>query len=149
MVKGHHLQLWCHPPLFHNFKWFNIKAARAYHPFIPKELVELLAKGAIEPLTGGAGFYWNVFLVPKCTQSLWSILSVKHFNCFMHVSSFMMPTIRQVLHLIQKWNFPFCVDLKDYYLYIGIVNDHHNFYGLWAVQIFSVEGFAIWTCYSP
>ena len=25
MAKGHHLQLWGHPPLFCNFKWFNIK----------------------------------------------------------------------------------------------------------------------------
>ena len=34
VVKGHHLELWSHPPLFHNFKWFNIKAAADHHPVI-------------------------------------------------------------------------------------------------------------------
>ena len=39
----------CHPPLFHNFKWFNIKAALVHHPFFQKEVDELLARVAIEP----------------------------------------------------------------------------------------------------
>ena len=56
MVKGLHLQLWYHPPLFCNFKQFNIKAAKAHHPIIQKEVDELLAKGATEPCTGGAAF---------------------------------------------------------------------------------------------
>ena len=31
----------------------------AYHPIIQKEVDELIAIGAIEPLTGGAGFYYE------------------------------------------------------------------------------------------
>ena len=42
----------------------------AHHPIIQEELDELLAKVAIEPLTGGTGFYSNVFVVPKCTGCL-------------------------------------------------------------------------------
>ena len=38
MVKGHHLQLRCQPPLFHNFKWFNIKTVPAHYPNIEKEV---------------------------------------------------------------------------------------------------------------
>ena len=34
MVKGHYLQLRCQPTLFHNIKWFNIKAAMSHHPII-------------------------------------------------------------------------------------------------------------------
>ena len=64
MVKGHHLLLRSHSPLFCNFKWFSIKAAAAHHPIIQKEVDELLAMGAIEPLSGGAGVYSNVFVVP-------------------------------------------------------------------------------------
>ena len=56
MVRGHHLQLRCHPLLFCNFRWFNIKAAPSHHPTIQKEVDELLAKSAIEPSIGGAGF---------------------------------------------------------------------------------------------
>ena len=37
MVKSHHLQLSYHPPLFHNFKWFNTKVAIAHHPLIQEK----------------------------------------------------------------------------------------------------------------
>ena len=47
MVEGLHLQLRSCPPLFCNFKWFNIKAAIAHHPVIQKEVDELLAKDPI------------------------------------------------------------------------------------------------------
>ena len=57
IVKDHHLWPWCHPPLFHKFKWFTLKAALAYHPCIQKELDKLIAKGAIEMYTGSTGFY--------------------------------------------------------------------------------------------
>ena len=70
MVQGHHFQLRSYPPLFHNFKWFNIKAAAVDHPIIQKEVHELLAKGAIEPSSGDAGFFSSVFVVPKHTGGL-------------------------------------------------------------------------------
>ena len=57
MVKGHHLKFRCHLPLFHNFKWFHIKAAPVHHPITHEEVEELLTKDATEPLTGGAGVY--------------------------------------------------------------------------------------------
>ena len=56
MVWGHHLQLWSHPPLFCNFWQFNVKVATIHHSIIQKGVDELLAKGAIEPSSGGAGF---------------------------------------------------------------------------------------------
>ena len=56
MVQGHHLQLRSCLPLFHDFQHFNVKAAAAHHPVIQKEVDELLAKGAIEPSSGGADF---------------------------------------------------------------------------------------------
>ena len=49
MVKGHCLWLRCCPLLFHDFSWFNIKAAMAHHPIIQKEVDDMLAKGANEP----------------------------------------------------------------------------------------------------
>ena len=70
IVKGHHLQLRYHPILFHIFKWCNIKAAKAHHPIIQKEVDEPLANGAIELSTGRAGLYSDVFVVPKCTCDL-------------------------------------------------------------------------------
>ena len=80
MVQGHYLQLKSCPPLFHDFWHFNVKAAAAHHPVIQKEVDELLAKGVIEPSSGGAGFYSSMFVVPKCTGGLHPILNLKHFN---------------------------------------------------------------------
>ena len=67
MVQGHHLQLRSHPPLFCGFRHFNVKAAAVHHPVIQKEVDELLAEGAIEPSSGGAGFYSSMFVLPTHT----------------------------------------------------------------------------------
>ena len=56
MVQDHHLQLQSHPPLFLNFQQFNLKVATTHHAIIQKEVHEQLAKGAIEPSSGGAFF---------------------------------------------------------------------------------------------
>ena len=94
MVWGHHLQRRSHPPLFRDFQYFNVKAAAAHHPVILKEVDELLAKGATEPSSGGAGLYSSMFVVPKHTGGLCPILNLKHFNHFMHIPSFKMTTIK-------------------------------------------------------
>ena len=75
MVKCDHLQLRCHPVLFHHLKQF--KAALAHFPVIQKDVDELLTKGAIEPSTGNAGFSSNIFVVPKntCVYNLYSFLN--------------------------------------------------------------------------
>ena len=74
MVQGHHLQLQSHPPLFCNFQQFNVKVTATHHPIIQKEVDELLAMGVIEPSSGGAGFYSNMFVVPKHTGGLQPII---------------------------------------------------------------------------
>ena len=61
---GHHLQLRSPPPLFHNFQQFNVKVAVAHHPVIQKEVDELLAKGTVEPSSGGSCFYSSMLIVP-------------------------------------------------------------------------------------
>ena len=127
MVWGHYLQLRSHPPLFCEFQHFNVKAAAAHHPVIQKEVDELLAKGAIEPSSGGAGFYSSMFVVPKHTGGLHPILNLKHFNHYMHIPSFKMPTLKNVWQLIQQGDFAFSIDLQDAYLHVPIVKHHHHF----------------------
>ena len=127
MVWGHHLQLRSCPPLFHDFQHFNVKVAAAHHPVIQKEVDDLLAKGAIEPSSGGAGFYSGMFVVPEHTGGLRSILNLKHFNCFMHIPSFKMPTLKHVWQLIQQSYYAFSIDLQDAYLHVPIVKHHHHF----------------------
>ena len=84
MGKGHHLHLRYHPSLLHNLKWFNIKPLSAIHPII-QEVDELLAKSAIEWATAHAGFYSNVFVVPKSTGGYLSLLNLMQFNCYIHM----------------------------------------------------------------
>ena len=74
IVQDHHLQVRSYPPLFSNFWQFKMKVAAAHHPIIQKEVDELLSKGAIEPYSGGTGFYSSVFVVPKHIGGLCSIL---------------------------------------------------------------------------
>ena len=93
-----------HPPLFHNFQHFNFK--------VP---------------AGGAGFYSSVFVVPKHTGGLHPILNLEHFNCFMHIPSFKMPTLKTVRQLIQHGDYAFSIDLQDAYLHVPIVKHHRQF----------------------
>ena len=99
----------------------------AHHPVIQKEVDELLAKGAIEPSSGGARFYSSVFVVPKHTGGLRPILNLKRFNCYMHIPSFKMPTLKTVRQLIQQSDYAFSIDLQDAYLHVPIVKHHHQF----------------------
>ena len=127
MVWGHHLQLRSHPPLFCDFQHFNVKAAAAHHPVIQKEVDELLAKGAIEPSSRGAGFYSSMYVVPKCTGGLRPIPNLKCFNHYMYIPSFKMAILKHVWQLIQHGNYAFSIDLQDAYLHVPIVKHHHHF----------------------
>ena len=101
--------------------------AAAHHPIIQKEMDELFAKGAIEPSSDGAGFCSSMFVVPKHTGGLRPILNLKHFNCYMHIPSFKMPTITHVWQFIQHGDYAFSIDLQDAYLHIPIVKHHCHF----------------------
>ena len=68
-----------------------------------------------------------MFVVPKHTGGLRPILSLKHFNHFMHIPFFKMPTIKNIWQLIQQGDFAFSTDLQDAYLHVPIVKHHHCF----------------------
>ena len=101
--------------------------AAAHHTTIQKVVDELLAKGAIEPSSGGAGFYSSVFVVSKHTGGLQPILNLEHFNCYMHIPSFKMSTITHVQQLIQHDDYAFSIDLQGAYLHMSIVKHHCHF----------------------
>ena len=82
---------------------------------------ELLAKCAIEPSTSSADFYSNIFVFPKHTGGLQSILNLKQLNHYMHIPTFKMPTIREVQQLNEPGDYAFSVALKDSNLHIPIV----------------------------
>ena len=77
IVTGHHLQLSHHLPLFCNYKQVHIRAAVAHHPVIQEEVNDPLAKSDTDPSTGGVGFYFYVFLLPKHLSGLHLIFNLK------------------------------------------------------------------------
>ena len=132
MVHGHHLELRSYPPLFHNSQHFEVKVAVAHHPIIQKEVDELLSKGAVEPSSGGAGFYSSVFVVPTDTGGLRPIFNLKWFNHYMHIPYFKMPTIRHMQELIQHGDYAFSIDLQVAYLQfllLSIIIVSYNLFG--------------------
>ena len=152
MVRGHHLQLRSHPPLFHDFWHFNVKAAAAHHPVIQKEVDELLAKGTIEPSSGGAGFYSSMFVVPKCTGGLCPILNLKCFNHFNCLCTFLLLRC-QLLKMYGSLSsrvillFPLIYRMLIYMfplLSIIII-----FYILFGVMCLISGRFTLWACHSP
>ena len=66
-------------------------------------------RGAIEPSSGGTGFYFNVFVVPKCIGGLQTILNLKQFNHYMQIPTLRIHTIRHVQQLIQCGDYAFFV----------------------------------------
>ena len=75
-----------------------------------------------------------MFVVPKHTGGIRPILNLKHFNHFMHISSFKMPTLQNVWQLIQQGDFALSIDLQDAYLHVPIVKHHHLFYVLFGIM---------------
>ena len=131
-VKGHHLQLRYHHPSSHNFKWLNIKPAMGNHPIIQKEVDELLAKGAIEPLMGVTVLYLNYlqFLSAVVVDEYSIICNLTALcTCFL----LRCPLSHRYGILFNEMFYTFSVD-------ISIVTYHHQF---------SVEGFAIWAVHVP
>ena len=97
-------------------------------PIIQNEVEEPLVKGAIEPSSGGACFFYSsMFVGPKHTGGLQLILNLKCFNHYMHIPSFKMPTLRHVQQLIHHGDYAFSIDIQDAYLHIPIVKHHHDF----------------------
>ena len=103
------------------------RLAAAHNPVIQKEVDELLAKGAIEPSSGGTGFYSSVFVVPKHTGGLQPILNLKYFNHYIHIPSFKMPTLKHVQQLLQHGDYAFSIDLHNACLHVPIVKHHCHF----------------------
>ena len=68
-----------------------------------------------------------MFVVPKHTGDLQPILNQKHFNHYMHIPSFKIPTLKHVWQLIQHGYYAFSIDLQDAYLHVPIVKQHHCF----------------------
>ena len=113
----------------------------AHHPVIQKEVDELLAKGAIEPSSGGAGFYSGVFVVATHTGGLHPILNLKGFNRYMNIPSFKMPTLKTVWQLIQQGHYAFSIIFRMLIYMFPLLSIITGFYILFGVMCLISGGF--------
>ena len=130
MVKDHHLQPRCFPPLFLNFRWFNIKGTPAQHSVIQKEMDELLAKGVIEPSSGEAGFTPTYLLFLSILVAYIPSLTLSDLIAICTHLPFRWLLSDKYKFLFNK-DIIFSIDLKDSYIDIPIIKHHHHF--LWFV----------------
>ena len=91
MVKDPHLQVQCHTQLFHYFKWFNNRAATAYHPVVQKEVDWLSAKDVIE-------FHQQVVLV-FTQMCLWFLSVLVVYNIYSILSN----SVTTYTHILLRW----------------------------------------------
>ena len=88
-------------------QWFIVLLSRrkwiSYEPSVPlKYWVVMVA------------FYSNVFLVSKDNGVLWSILNLRKFSHSLCISTFKVPTIRQVWQLIEQSDYAFLLISRTY-----------------------------------
>ena len=64
-------------------------------------------------------------MVPKHSGVLCPIPKFKQFNCYIHIPTFKMPTIKQVWELILQDDYAFFINLEEASLHFPISKCHH------------------------
>ena len=106
---------------------------RAYAPGSRKfralqdELLQLLAKGAIEEAPPSPGFYSHLFVVPKVTGGFRPIIDLSALNRFVATTKFKMETIRTVMAAVRQGDWMVSLDLQDAYLQVPVHPDSRRF----------------------
>ena len=108
-----------------------------------RRLMSSLLREKIEPSSGGAGFYSSVFVVPKHTGGLRPILNLKHFNCFMHILSFKMPTLKTVRSLSSRVIMPFPLIFRMPIYMFPLLSIIASFYVLFGIMCLISGGFCL------
>ena len=81
---------------------------------------DLLAKGAIEPVSLGPGFYSRLFVTPKVTGGWRPVIDLSCLNRFVRLSHFRMESVQSVLQSIRSGDWMISLDLQDAYLQVPV-----------------------------
>ena len=127
MVWGHHLQLRSHPPLFCDFRAVMSRQQQLINLLFRRRLMSFLLRVQQNPPqvvpVSILACLWYLSILGAFDQ----YSNLEHFNHYMHIPSFKMPTLKHVWQLIQHGDYAFSIDLQDAYLHIPIVKHHHGF----------------------
>ncbi|KAG2187196.1 hypothetical protein INT44_004868 [Umbelopsis vinacea] len=89
---------------------------------IEDEIIQLLAKNAIEPASGSWGFHSHLFTIPKKTGERRPVLNLRPLNQFVQRRHFKMETLKTTCQMINTGDYLTSIDLSDAFLHVLI---HH------------------------
>jgi len=87
-----------------------------------QEIMSLLQKGAIEPVTHpvSPGFYVKLFLVQKASGGFRPVMDLSRLNKYIQCPTFKMKTTRSITRTLSQGLLAASLDLQDAYLHIPI-----------------------------
>ena len=132
LVQDHHLHLRHHPPLFCNLFWFNIKATCGHHAIFQKG-DELLAKDAIEPFSGGAGFLLPPYLFLSIQVAYIPSSSLIDLITMCTYLPIRCQQSDRYSFLFNQAIMLFILISRHAYFHVTIIKHYHHFYGLFGI----------------
>ena len=94
---------------------------------LPREVLSLVEKGAVELTPPSLGYYSRLFVVWKATGSWRSVIDLSLLNHFVVQMRFEMETNQSVLRVVQRGDWIVTIDLKDAYLQVPVHPDSRHF----------------------
>ena len=95
------------------------------HPGNRVAVVDLQAKGAIEPAPSTQGYYSRLFVTPKVNGGWRLVIDLSCLNRSVLVSHFHMETAQSVLQSLRSGNWMVSQDLQDAYLQVPVHPSRH------------------------
>jgi hypothetical protein len=121
-IEFSHLPFQSHYKIQQNYFSFSERES------ISDEVKKLLAKGAIRKCSfDKSQFLSNLFLVPKKSGEMRSVINLKRLNTFVEYLHFKMENISSLVDLLRPNDFIATIDLKDAYFTVPIHADHSKF----------------------
>ena len=108
---------------------------------IDEEIKSLILKGAISPVNHTPGqFISNIFIRPKKSGGLRTIINLKRLNKYLEKIHFKMEHIMTILPLIKPGMYMTSLDLKDAYVSLPIANRHKKYLRfVWKDQLYEYQ----------
>ncbi|KAG1136759.1 hypothetical protein G6F37_011998 [Rhizopus arrhizus] len=99
---------------------------------IHQEILSLLQKGAIEPVSQQQqhitpGFYSPLFVIPKKNGGHRPVFNLKKLNSYITTPHFKMETLQEVTRTINPNNWMTSIDLSDAFLHIPVHQSSRRF----------------------
>ena len=118
-VTGFHFKLFHLSPVF-QYPFRAIPPSSIQGITLDAAMVDLRAKGAIEPAPSSPGYYSRLFVTPKVTGGWRPVIDLSRLNRYVLVSHFHTKTGQSVLQSLRPRGWMVSLDLQDTYLQVPV-----------------------------